>query len=259
MIPNMRPRFLTLAAAALLAGCGADSSVSPSNAPTSLDEVFTEMNLPAISGATGAVGGFDVSTVSTGAITPSSCSYALASQAFVCAPVTANGVTFTQSYQLLNGSGGPLSIFDPTSLAAVRMQTTIAGTDSAGGDVVVIDGRQDQTLSGLQTSRHLLNGTTALNMSGTLAVPSSTPQAFSVTLTTTTTNLGIPAHPSAKTYPASGTIAIDEISTFPGESADSSRIVLTFDGTSKVKVTLDGSPLPGCSTIDLSSATPSCS
>ena len=259
MTSTMRPRLLTLAAIAFLAGCGADSSVSPDSTPVTLDEVFKEMSLPAISGATSAAGGLDMNIVTEGALLPAGCNYAVPSQSFVCAPITTGGVTFTQSYQLLNSSGGALSAFQPTSLAAVRVQSTISGSETSVDGTFTINGWQDQTLSGLQTSKHVLNGTSMMTMSGTLTDSTIGAGPFNMTMKTTTTDLVMPAKSAANAYPASGSIAIDETASFAGSRAISTRIVLTFNGTSKVKMTIDGAAVPGCSTIDLSSTNPGCS
>ncbi len=258
MLNPVRPRFFALAAAALLAGCGADSSVSPST-PVSLDEVFTEMRLPAISAASSVSPRFGGPTTTVGSPVPAGCSYALASASFVCAPITEGSLTITQSYQLLNSSGSPLSAFDATSLAAVRMQGTITGTETNAAGTSTTDAHLDQTLSGLQTSKHVLNGTTTVNASGTYGTGTLTVP-FTDTMTTTTTDLVIPANPGPNTYPSSGTITIDETSaSFTGLPLPPSRIVITFNGTSKVKVTFDGVAIAGCSTFDLSSTTPGCS
>jgi aconitase B len=68
----------------------------------------------------------------------------------------------------------------------------------------------------------------------------------------------LPAHAATNPYPSSGTVAVDQTTSAASLSL-SSRIVLTFNGTSKVGVTLtvDGHTVPGC-TIDLSKPTPSC-
>lgn len=259
MVNVMRPRFLALVAAVLLAGCGADSSVSPST-PVDLNEVFREMSLPAITGATSAAAGYEGPTALLGtAGVPTGCSYVLASQSFACAPLTVGGVTVTQSYQLLNASGLPLSVFEPTTLAAVRMQGTIAGTDTSAGDTFTISGTQDQTLSGLQTSKHTLNGTSTVNMSGTFDTGGGTLEPLTLAMTSTTKDLVIPATPGTNAYPASGTVTVNETMSLRSLPSFTSTIVLTFDGTSKVKVTIDGVAAPGCSTIDLSSANPGCS
>lgn len=258
MNSTMRPRLLALAAAALLAGCGADSSVSPST-PVSLDEVFKELSLPAISSATSAAPGLAVNPLAGGPVIPTGCSYALASQSFVCPSVTQAGFTFSQNYQLLDASGTPLALFDATSLAAVRVRSTTTGTETDAAGSFTIDGQSDGTLSGLQTSRHVLNGTSTMNISGTYTAGTSS-LSMTSTMTTTTTDLVIPPSSSTNKYPLSGTIAIDGTSTsfIPGLPS-TTHMVLTFDGTSKVKVTINGVALAGCSTIDLSGTTPGCS
>ncbi|CAN5452204.1 hypothetical protein BH09GEM1_BH09GEM1_36900 [soil metagenome] len=259
MTMTMRSRYLTLAAAVLLAGCGADSSVSTTGTPVDLAQVFKEMSLPAISGATSAAASMEGPTSPSAGGVPSGCSYVLSSRSFVCAPVTTNGITITQSYSLLNASGGALSSFEPTALAAVRSQATITGTDTTGGDTFIIDGRQDQTLSGLQTSKHTLNGTTTMSMSGTFGTGTPNAEPLTMIMKSTTTDLVIPANADAKTFPASGTISVEETMTLRSLPPITTRIVLTFNGTSKVKITIDGVAVSGCSTIDLSSTNPGCS
>jgi hypothetical protein len=252
--------FLALAAAAMLAGCGGDSSVAATSTPVDLTQVFTEMSLPALSGATTAAAGIAGPTAPLRGGVPTGCSYARDTQSFVCAPITQNGITITQSYTLLNASGGSLSSFEPTTLAAVRTQSTINGTQKAGGDSLVMVGRQDQTLSGLQTSKHTLNGTSMMTLSGTVGsrfIPGAEP--ITITMNSTTTDLVIPANADAKTYPLSGTIALDETTSPRNFPPVTTRIVLTFNGTSKVRITINGLAVTGCSAIDLSSTTPGCS
>ena len=262
MTSTTRPRYLAIAAAAMLAGCGGDSIISTTSTPVDLTRVFSEMSLPAVSGATRAAGGVGGAAGPTApfAGVPKGCSYTLASQSFVCAPITQGGLTISQSYTLLNASGGSLASFEPTTLAAVRMQSTIDGTQ-IGGDPLVIVGRQDQTLSGLQTSKHVLNGTTTTTLSGAFGSGRFIPSAEPVTITTksTTTDVVIPANSDAKAYPLSGTVALDETISLRNLPPFTTRIVLTFNGTSKVKMTIDGVAVSGCSTIDLSSTTPGCS
>ena len=258
MTSSIRPSLLTLAAVAFLAGCGADSGVSPTNTPVTLDDVFKEMSLPAIAGAASAASGVDASAASAGISVPKACSYATASQSFVCAPITASGLTINQSYQLLNSSGSPLSAFDVGSVSAVRMISTTTGTETSAAGTFTLNGQSDQTLSGLQTSKHILNGTAILGMNGTF---SGTGSAETVIMTTkvTTANLVMPAKAGPNAYPESGTITVDTDIALPGQPSIPVRLVLTFDGTSKVKVTTNGITIPGCSTIDLSSANPGCS
>jgi hypothetical protein len=249
-------RFLSIAAVALVAACGSDTGTGPTaTTPVDLSTAFSEMNVPGLSAVASLGGG--VTTPTTSGV-PTGCNYAAASQSFVCPAVTANGVTITSSYFLLDAAGRSMSQFDASTVGSLRVKNTIVGTLAVNGDSFIIDGQQDQTLSGLQTSTHTLNGTMTLNMSGT-GTASTIPGPFSIRSTTTISNVVLPAHGSANSYPKSGTITMDQTTSLSGSSALASRLVMTFNGTSKVTVTLtvDGHTVPGC-TLDLASATPSC-
>jgi hypothetical protein len=252
-----RLRLAALATAALLAGCGSDSGVAPSSRqPVDLAQVFSEMSVPGLSSATTAAGGVSAPSAS---VVPTGCSYASASQSFVCLPVTTNGLTITQSYTLLTATGSPLSTFDASAVAAVRARTTVAGTVTSDGSTITFDSQQDQTISGLQTGTHTLNGTAVTNMSGTLKSGTKT-EPFTSKGTMTTTGLVLPVKGSGSNYPSAGTVTVDQTSSFGGTPAISTHAVMTFNGTSKVKMTISigGISLPSSCTIDLASSTPSC-
>lgn len=247
--------LLTIAAAALLAACGSDSSTGPAaTVPVDLATAFTEMSLPGISAAATLTGG--VTLPSTGV--PTGCSYVATSQNFVCPAVTTSGVTVTSNYTLLDAAGHPLSQFDANTVSALRVRSTIAGALTVSGDIYTVDGQQDQTLSGLQSATHTLNGTNTLNVSGTRS-SSAIAGAFDTRSTTTINNVVLPAHGSPNSYPSSGSIAVDQATSVVGGLSLTSRIVMTFNGTSKVAValTVGGLSLPGCS-IDLAKGTSSC-
>ena len=248
-------RFLGIATIALLAACGSDTGTGPTaTAPVDLSTAFSEMSVPGISAVASLTGG--VATPSTSGV-PSGCTYAAASQSFVCPAVTASGLTVTSNYTLLDAAGHSMSQFDGKTVASLRVRSSVTGTVSVSGDNLTLEGQQDQTLSGLQTATHTLNGTSTFNMSGT-GSSATIPGAFSIRSTTTTTNLVLPAQGSENRYPSSGTVAVDQTTSASSLSL-TSRIVMTFNGTSKVGVTLtvDGHSVPGC-TIDLSKPTPSC-
>lgn len=249
-------RVLGIAAVALLAACGADSGTGPTaKTPVDLGTAFSELSLPGMAAVASLTGGVATPTASG---IPSGCSYVSASQSFACPAVTTGGLTVTSNYTLLDGSGHPMSQFDANSVSSLRVKNTIAGAISVSGDSFAVEGQQDQTLSGLQTSTHTLNGTATLNMSGT-GSSATIPGPFSIRTTTTMSNVVLPAHGASRPYPSSGTVAVDQTTNLLGSPALTSRLVMTFNGTSKVGVTLtvDGRTLPIC-TIDLSGATPSC-
>jgi hypothetical protein len=249
-------RFLGIAAVALVSACGSDAGTGPTaTAPVDLATAFNEMSLPALSAVTSLTGGVAAPSASG---VPSGCAYVAASQNFVCPAVTSSGVTITSNYALLDAAGHPMSQFDANAVSALRVRNTVAGTVTVDGDVLTVDGQQDQTLSGLQTATHTLNGTSTLNVSGT-GSSETIPGTFTTHSTTTISNVVLPAQGSTSPYPKSGTIAIDQTTSLLGSSALASRIVMTFNGTSKVAValTFDGVSLPGCS-IDLANATTTC-
>jgi hypothetical protein len=249
-------RFFGIAAIAFVSACGADGGVAPSsNIPADLATAFNELSVPGLSAFASFAGTAYTPAASS---IPTGCGYAAISQSFVCPAVTTNGVTVTSSYSLLDGTGRPMSQFDANTVASLRVRSTIAGVVTASGDIYAIDGQQDQTLSGLQGATHTLNGTSTLNVSGTRS-SSAIQGPFSTRSTTTMSNVVLPAHGSSSAYPSSGSITLDQTTSFVGGLSVSSRMVMTFNGSSKVTValTVDGLTLPRC-TIDLSSATPSC-
>ncbi len=249
-------RFLGIATVALVAACNSDSSVAPTtNTSVDLATAFSELSVPGVSTASSLAGG--VTLPSTNGI-PSGCAYAAASQSFVCPAVTTNGVTVTSSYSLFDAAGQPLSQFNATTVASLRVRSTVAGTITSNGTALTIDAQQDQTLSGLQSATHTLNGTSTMNVSGTGISPT-LPGPFSMHSTTTINNLVLPAHGAANSYPLSGTVTVDQATAISGGLSVTSKVVMTFNGTSKVSVamTVDGHAIPGC-TIDLASGTPSC-
>ena len=250
-----RVRFPGLAVLALLAACHSDSGVGPSTStPVDLANVFRELSVPGMTTATTLAGG--VALPFAGGI-PSGCAYVSASQSFVCPTVTSSGLTMTASYSLFNAAGQPMAEFNANTVASVRVKSTIAGTITTDGTTLTIDGQQDQTVSGLQSSTHTLNGTSTMNVSG--AGSATMPGPFSLRSTTTIGNLVLPANGGANGYPTSGTVTVDQVSTFFGGPSVTSKVVMTFNGTSKVNVTvtLEGKALSSC-TLDLASGTPAC-
>ena len=254
--PHPRPnlRLVAIALAAVVGACTSDSSVGPSQ-PVTLDKVFSEMSLssvaPATSTAAATVAPVPVPALS--AVVPSSCSYDGTSK-FVCAPVTASGVTVTRAFTLLDASNTPQSQFDPATTAAVRTFTTVAGTFTAGPRSVTINSQETMTLSGLLTGVHTLDGASVAHLS---SPASGTTPAFNTDVTTTIDHLVLPT--DSNKYPA-GTITMDATSALnSGTPQPTLGLRMVFDGTStaKMTITVGGFASQTC-TIDLASQTPAC-
>lgn len=248
-ISELRTIALAFVAASVVA-CGSDSSVAPDHPPADLATVLSEMTLPAVTGSL--VPGAPA-LPSTSALTPSNCSYSAASQSFTCPTVTASGITLTRSFTLLTASNTPQSQFDPATTAAVRTNSTMAGKITSAGSAIAVDGKDEMTLSGLLTGVHTLNGTSVMHMSGT--EPGSTTP-FTMTMSTTIANLVLPAT-TAEKWPKSGQIIMDITDSMLG-AAGTERITMTFNGTSKVLMTMTSDGFSFNCTVDMASQAPSC-
>lgn len=234
----------------VVTACGSDSAVAPDHPPADLDAVLSEMVLPSFAGSL--VPG-EPAMPDAAALTPSSCSYSAASQSFTCPTVTASGITLTRSFTLLSAAGTPQSQFDPAATAAVRTNSTMAGTITAGGSSITMDGQDELTLSGILTGVHVLNGTSLMHMTGT-DVGSTVP--YTLTIGTTISALVLPATPADK-WPKSGRILVDLTDSMQGTTTNS-HLAMTFNGTSKVTVTLTSDGLTFSCTVDLASQSPTC-
>ena len=254
MLRRFRPyTALALALATLATACGSDSSTAPSSQAVTLEQALAELSSPVLSDATAA---FLPGTPALPALALSRCTYQASTQSFACTPVVSSGLTVTQSFTLLDGSGAPQSAFDKGSTSAVRANTVVAGTLQDGPDQVTVDGQQELTLSGLRTATHTLDGTSTMHLA-------SADSGFTSEITVNTTIAGLKLPPltadGARAWPAAGTITTEISESFGGDTPDVLQIKITFNGTSKVTVTMTvpGSGAATC-TIDLASSAPSC-
>ena len=254
MLQVRRPHaILALALATLAAACGADSSTAPA-APVTLDQALSELSTPVLSSATGL---FDSGTPTLPALAASRCAFQASSQSFACTPLVANGITVTQSFTLLDGSGASQSAFDQATTSAVRTNTAVTGTFQDGAEQFSIDGQQQLTLSGLRESIHTLDGTTTVHVvsNGGGGLPFET----NVTMTITGLKLQPPTADGTHPWPKAGTIVVENSTVLGDASPAVVRATITFNGTSKVTVNLVGPGVSGTCTVDLASQAPSCS
>ena len=165
----------------------------------------------------------------------------------------------SQSYTLLNAAGGSLSQFDASVVAAVQLRSSLAGTTTVNGSTQTVNSERLRTLSGLQTATHTLNWTMTTATQRTGAVGTGGPSSFTSYSTTSVANLVLPAAGSATPYPKSGTVTTDMRTSFGTTPAFDVRSVMSFDGSSTVRVTTsrDGVVTSSC-TIDLASSAPIC-
>ena len=261
--PSARATSLASALALLaLAGC----SDSGTTGPHTLKPTPVDVSALVTTASNGSYNGVARSLVLlpafvTSAINTADCPYSSKDQEFVCAPVVRNGITSKTAYQLLDASGHPLSTADALTLAAVRVITDVDGTTSlvstTTGTVssTTLHSHADNTLSGLLTTKHTLNGLTTDH--DTLAsVFSGFATKLAMSATTTVTSLDIPT--TAGAFPAAGSIASDASTSETLGSGtpftSSSHAVITFNGTSRITISLGiGATLQRC-TLDLTHA-----
>lgn len=243
--------LLALSAIAALGACSSDSSVAPVARPATLDGALGELSLSSVlsGGVATAMPGAAIS------LTPGNCAFNSVSQSFVCATVTAGGYTVSSSFTLLTASGGAQSAFDQATTAAVRSTSSVSGSQVFNGSTLVTDMTQTLTLSGLLTGVHTLNGTQLVKETDT---PSGG-VASTMTLATTIADLVLPADPTPGHYPKSGMITTTLTQPAqPGLPAYNFSMAVTFNGTSKVDVTITDAGITQHCTVDLAAKTPSC-
>jgi hypothetical protein len=246
-----------LAMAVVVSACGADSSTGPdANQPATLDQALTAFANPAIAAANTAF--FDAGAAAPG-LGLSRCSYAAASQSFVCNPFSANGVSINQSFTLLSSSGTPQSAFDAATTDAIKARTTMAGTLAENGTSLSVDGQQDLTLSGLIAGPHTLNGSSTTKLKGIIADIFGS-SALDATLSTSITNLVVPNKTAAgaQPWPSSGTIVVESSGTVGGAAIPTIRISMDFSGTSTVNVSRTGPGGTQTCKMDLAKADQGC-
>jgi hypothetical protein len=243
------PRTFRIGAAALLALAGACSSDStgPGGPAASLDQVFSEASLSSLSPLSGLTGSYTpVRSSITTMPAPSECAFSAGS--FVCPDVAITGVTFKRKFTLYDDHDVVQSQFVSGTTSKVAFESSAHGTVTSGPASFTVDQVQSLVLSGLTTSRHFLNGTSTTSIADV-------PAGSTTTLVIGFDNLELPRESGG--YPGSGSLDLTETSTtLPAPL----HVRLTFDGSSKVAVTIDASPFPTqrC-TLDLSVPKPACS
>ena len=252
--PRLRSSVSAIVAAAAVVACGGDSTGPTSSSPATLNQALAELSIPAL-----AVGGLSLAGIDGPgpSLDPSACPYSAADQGFVCAPISRGGITIGQTFTLY-GASGLQSSFDAASTSSIHATTLISGTSVGQGTSLTVSGRQETTLGGLVSGRHLLNGWSAIRIGGTVSDETST-YPVSVTVNTSISDLALPANADgAAVWPSSGKITGDINGTI-GTAYLSQRTEITFTGgsTALVGVTGAGGGVKSCK-VDLAVAQAVC-
>jgi hypothetical protein len=234
MMPRPRSSVAVILVAVAAAACGGDSTGPTPTSPPTLNQALTELSIPAL-----AVGGYALAGIDGPApsLDPSACSYSVADQGFVCTPISSNGITIGQSFTLY-GSSGLQSAFD-ASTSSIHSTALINGNSVGEGISLTVSGRQETTLSGLNTSRHLLNGWSSIRIGGTITDETST-YPVDVTVSTSFLDLLVPANANgSQIWPSSGSLFADIIGSI-GPTYLNQHTEITFAGTSSAYVSVSG-------------------
>jgi hypothetical protein len=219
-----------LLAGLLVTACG-KSSTSPSQ--TTGNSAITEVRSAqgVVSTAVSVAGG----VIPTTAVAPSAngCPYDSGTGRFVCSSTSVSGLTLSGWYELLDAAGHRQSAFDSAITASIHTVMDMSGTIATGTSLgtVTTTRHSDQTLSGLLTNTHTLNGTGTSTTSYPLAGGTT-----SFTEHDTINNLVLATGTGAGQWPQSGSIttALD----FGGTGLLNTQMTLTFNGTSIATVTM---------------------
>ena len=242
---SIRSTLALIGAVVALVACS-ESPTAPASSGPDVAALLAEMNPSSVTAAVdfaGAPVGGDFNRLS--AADPSSCSYSASSGWFVCQPITVNGLTFAAKYRLIDAAGNSQSKPDAQT-SALETQTSLSGTltSNPGGSTeptssYTINNNSDQTLSGIRTDKHTLNGTSVTTIKGTAQIGTTT-LTIDDAVHETTSDVVLPNAKLGQKWPQSGTITIESSSSNPGDPTltSDSRAVITFNGTSVVKMTL---------------------
>jgi hypothetical protein len=250
--------ILSLAIVATAAACGSDGTTSPPQITgPSIDvaTVVAQMSTGGLSAiatpAASELGNVSIPTIPASAV--AACPYSTTTQMFVCPQYSANGIAYSVSYSLTDAGGHGITAATSTGIASIRVILDFAGTYTPSGTVIgpsfgTQQGHSDMTSSGLLTNGRTYNGTTSQHIDLlTNGVQSSSDA------TIVTSNLVIPvSQSSTQAVWPTGVVTTDaKIALDLGANTVSnleSGFILTFDGTSRVKITTttNGQAMTSC-------------
>ena len=235
MRSNRFRAVIAACATALIASC--NESTAPVIDPeldTALDELAAA---EALAGPGLAMAGAMPTPASSG---PVVCPYNSGNKRFECPSITIEGMTMTRYYQLLDAGGAAQPSFN-ANVVAIRNVMDVTGTRTLTGTTpatMQMTSHEESTLSGLKSETKTLTGNGTSTSTVTFA------QGSTSSTMTRTTNLSLPK-PGPDAYPT-GTTVMNM--TVVGSPSPALTITMTFDGTSKVKMTstAGGNPLQTC-------------
>jgi hypothetical protein len=220
-----------------------DNPTGPSNATPDISALLSEMTAPSLGSAVRSLSPTaGIAMTASPSLDPRNCQYSATTGFFVCPDVVTNGLTITRMFRLIDATGNS-QLKPDAQTAAIEMVNTVKGTTTPGqglrSGALTINDSSDMTLSGVRTDQHTLNGFSRMSLSGAQDIEGITIPVNS-TMTETTTNVVLPNVRAGQKWPQSGTITIDDssdLSSFGSTEPVTTRMIVTFNGTSIVTVT----------------------
>jgi|SRR5689334_14151783 len=261
----IRARFALVASTALIAACSeSPSSPKPSSA-SSVPDVATllgEISPSELTAATSIASPQAAAVAALPAFALANCAYDAGSGFFVCPPLTSHGFTVSREYRLIDDAGNSQAA-PSIRTVAIETKTSMQGTlppDVTGLTIgsPSVTRSEDMTLSGIQTHQHTLNGAAQSTMVATLTSWQGTePVQMTYIEADTTSNLVLPA--AGQRWPQSGTITSVQSTKTQFSPAITTRIQVTFNGTSTVTIATTNGPVTVTCKLDLLSFLRTCS
>jgi hypothetical protein len=229
----------TLAALALIGFAGACASadaLASKTPPSTLDAALADVDNPSLEFVEAWFSG--VGVVSP-AIDPGRCPFDATSQYFVCAPLTATGLTLSQRFTLLGAGGARQSAFGETTTTGLHLENSVSGTWAPDATTTTVDGQQTLDLTGLGSSKHTLNGT-SLTLTSLVDPNNRAGSPVQTERKTTVTDLVIPVVVAGAPtpWPLSGMIDVRSRSVDALGNVSVSIYSMKFDGSSIVTLTM---------------------
>ncbi|MDZ4673105.1 MAG: hypothetical protein SGI84_01545 [Gemmatimonadota bacterium] len=163
-----------------------------------------------------------------------------------CRQLTTPVLTITRTCTFTDASGATQTSYDPTTTAAARIETTIAGTMAHQNWTAALERSSDVTVSGLAgaETQRTWNGSGAESVSRSRHTEGQGSRAYMADITVTITNVVVPVPSGPDTWPLSGSITrtmAGEITEGPRAGETIARTAtITFNGTSTVTMTING-------------------
>ncbi len=238
-------RLSLLAIGLGIAGCSKDET-GPSNDPNLNEDLATSVgfntaqdaklvtNPGFIDGSIGAGNEFRVTA----------CTFTASSGRFECPSETWLGFTLTRSYTFSDGSGTPLTTFDPNQIASFNVRAGLTGNASLGNWSGTIDWQRDFSVTGLSptATSWTWNGTGTATITSSRTTVGGDTRTYNLDLTTQVNDLVVPYPLSAGQYPTSGSITKNVSVTYIGGKFDGQTttrtVTATFNGTQTARLTI---------------------